>query len=140
MLLCLLVGARRGTPSSLGQRVPYPRSGWGGGGTPSSLRRGVTPSQVWMGVPHTVLDGGYPIQSWMGVPHPGPHAVLDGGYPPCLILGQGTPHLDTWKGVFPSARLGTPLEMGWGTPLLAGWGTPPPKVGQTHTCENTPFI
>ena len=117
----------------------YPIQSWtGDGGTPSSLGQWV-PIQSWMreGVPHPVLDG--------GVPHP----VLDGGgvgtpssfgwgYSSHPDLGWEYPRLDLGLGTPPHPDLGwvPPLSAGWGTPLSAGWGTPPPKVGQTHTCEN----
>ena len=101
------------------------------------------------------LLGGYSVQSWtggtpsflMGVPPISWMGFLPSrpgmGYPP--ISWMGYPHL-TWDGVPSpkSRRMGYPQSAGWGTPpSSSGMGTPhqldgvpPPKVEQTHTCEN----
>ena len=117
------------------------------------------------GVPHPVLDrgmGGYPIQSWPGgypihscwgrYPRIPPIQTWD-GYPLCPDLEWDTPlphsdlgwstphpHPDLGWGTPRSRRMGYPsLSAGWGPPPVQTWDgvhPPPPKVGQTHTCEN----
>ena len=72
-----------------------------GGGYPVPGPDGGTPSQVWMGVPHSA-DGGYPSKIRMGYPCPRlegvPHPDLGQGLP------QGTPH-PRLDGVPPCPRL-----------------------------------
>ena len=122
MLLCLLTMGGGGTPSSPGQGG-YPIQSWIGG-TPSQVWTGVIP-HPWDGVPPTWTPG-------MEYPHPGHTPGCETPLPHQL---DGVPPTQTWDGVLPP-----PTSVGWGTPSSwsAGRGTPPPppKVEQTHTCEN----
>ena len=66
-----------------------------------------------------------------GTPHPGPRSGLGGGIPSSKVRTGGTP-IQSWQMVL----WGTPYQEGWGIPHQPDGGTPPPKVEQTHTCEN----
>ena len=86
--------------------------------------------------------GGYPIQSWMGVPwvsypHPDLGPDIDGGRVPLHQLDEVPPHPDLcWRYLLIHSCDGVPpLSAGWGTTPVGQMGVPP-KVGQTHTCEN----
>ena len=85
-----------------------PSAGWGTSPSPSGPGKGVPPSGPGMG---------YPLCTWDGVT---PHQE-----------GWGTPQSTPGMGVPPSG-----LGMGYTPPCQLDGVLPPPKVGQTHTCEN----
>ena len=138
-----------GTPSQV-YVGGYPSQVWGVPWVPLNhpdLVRGVpqVPPNLRWGPPNLRPVMGYsPSQTWDGVP---PSQTWD-GVPPQPDLGWGTPYLDLGQDTLPpDLRWGTPLSLRWGTPYpdlrwgtpsppRPGMGYPPPKVEQTHTCEN----
>ena len=93
------------------------------------------------------VGGVYLIQSWWGYPRYPPTIQTWPGWIPLVPSRPGMgypPTIKTWDRVpSPPSRpgIGYPPQhpdLGWGTPNhRPGMGySPPPKVEQTHTCEN----
>ena len=94
---------------------------------------GVTPSQVWMGVPIPGPDGGYPVAGLDrgGVSHPAdrgyPHPRSGWGYPPHQDWVGVPPPPSRLDGVPPRSRLD-------GLPPCPGLVGYPPVRRQISTC------
>ena len=112
-----------------------------GGGTPSQVQVGGTPSSRWGGgTPFKVQVGGvpHPRSRWGG----GTPSSQQGGYP-IPGPGRGGTPIQTWDGVLPRLDGVPPVQTWDGVPPVQdwmgyhpscpnlGWGTPPPTRRQS---------